>query len=212
MRPGHESQYQDLTEIAVPVIECSLPSLAWLAEDLAVAGCLTLPITAQALLNEIHRHGQIKDILVIAHDRDLALLLERMLQKSGSSFEVHRAYDVAQGIATIQNKRPDLVLLDAIIPGAQGFSTLEQMRSTSDLAGTTILLLNAKHYEEEARRNGHFAVYQREGLYPTEVLSGLNAIISNLKPRNSVLSPSKTASRGKMTPVNHQMAQFHPKA
>ncbi len=189
VRPGHQTAAHSLVETVVPIIECSLPSLAWLAEDLAVSACLTIPITAQSLLDEINRLGHVEDILVIVHDRDLALLVERILQRSGLPFTVQRAYDVEQGVAMMR-KRPDLVLLDTIMPGTEGFSTLEQMRSSSDLSGTPVILLNAKNYEQELRRDSQFAVHQRDGLYPTEILNGLNAIVSHLKPRYSALYPS----------------------
>jgi hypothetical protein len=59
----------------VPVIECSLPSAAWVAEDLGVAGCLTKPITAKALLDEVRRIGGVKNILVVDDDRGFTLFV-----------------------------------------------------------------------------------------------------------------------------------------
>src|SRR5262249_37609772 len=48
VRPGHhEINGQNIVESAIPIIECSLPSLAWVADDLGVAGYLTKPIAAQ---------------------------------------------------------------------------------------------------------------------------------------------------------------------
>ena len=46
------------------------------------------------------------------------------------------------------------------------------------------------HIRPRGEGDSRFAVYQREGLYPAEILNGLNAIISNLKPRYSAPQPA----------------------
>lgn len=184
VRPGHQAPMEgDLDETVAPIIECSLPSLAWVAEDLDAAACLTKPITAQTLLDEIRRLGQVQDILVIDDDRSFALLVERILQTSGNLFKVSRAYDGLQGLTAMRNQRPDLILLDLMMPGLDGFALLEQMRTEPDLVNIPVVLLTANNYPVAAQSQNRFVVHQRDGLYPIEILSSLNAIVNNLKPR-----------------------------
>ncbi len=184
VRPGHhEVKDQDMVETAVPIIECSLPSLAWIAENLAIAGYLTKPIAAQTLLEEIKRIGPVQDILVIDDDRGFALLVERILQSSGNSFHVRRAYDGVQGLAALKDRRPDLVLLDLIMPGQDGMGLLAQMQADSDLATIPVILLTSKNYAGKTQVENDIIIHHRDGLYPIEVLSCLNVIVNNLKPR-----------------------------
>lgn len=179
----HEINDQDIAEIAVPIIECSLPSLAWVAEDLAVAGYLSKPIAAQTLLDEIKRVGAVQDVLVIDDDRGFTLLVERILQSSGKPFEVRRAYDGVQGLSALRERRPDLVLLDLVMPGLDGMGLLTQMQADSDLASVPVILLTSTNYAGKTQAENNLIIHHRDGLYPIEVLSCLNVIVNSLKPR-----------------------------
>ncbi len=167
----------------VPVIECSLPSATWVAEDLGVAGCLTKPITAKALLDEIKRIGDVHNILVVDDDRGFTLFVERILQASGKSFAVRRAYDGQQSLEVMQVYKPDLVLLDMTMPVLDGTGLLEQMLVNPNLKDIPVVLLTASSYTKEQTHQNQFTIHHQTGLYPTEVLQFLNAAVSALKPR-----------------------------
>ena len=167
----------------VPVIECSLPSAAWVAEDLGVAGCLTKPITSKALLDEIKRIDNVQNILVVDDDRGFTLFVERMIQASGKSLTIRRAYDGQQSLDMMRQHKPDLVLLDITMPVLDGMGVLEQMLVDSDLKNIPVVLLTASSYSKQQTHQSQFTVHQQTGLYPTEVLQFLNATVSALKPR-----------------------------
>jgi signal transduction histidine kinase/AmiR/NasT family two-component response regulator len=170
--------------IPVPFIECSLPSQAWLANELAVAACLTKPITAQQLLPEIDRLGLVQDILIIDDDRGFGQLVERMLSATGRAFKIHHAYDGQDGFLAMQTCAPDLILLDLIMPGVDGFQLLKQIRKEVHLAAVPIILLTATSYAEDvlAQHNSRILVRRSDGLRPVEVLACLQALIGILEP------------------------------
>jgi CheY-like chemotaxis protein len=149
----------------------------------SIVGYLTKPIAAQTLLEEIKRVGQVHDILVIDDDRGFVLLVERFLQSSGKLFEVRRAYDGLQGLTALRDRRPDLVLLDVIMPGLDGIGLLAQMQADSDLASIPVVLLTSRNYTGKTQPDSDIIIHHRDGLYPIEVLGCLNAIVNNLKPR-----------------------------
>ncbi len=142
---------------------------------------------AEALLDEIKRIGPVQNILVIDDDRGFAVLIERILQASDRSFEVRRAYDGTQGLAAIRSQRPDLILLDVVMPGLDGIGVLDQLQAEPDIANIPVVLLTANNYVEEAQVQNHIEVHHRDGLYPVEILSCLNVIVNNLKPRYSAI-------------------------
>jgi signal transduction histidine kinase/CheY-like chemotaxis protein len=190
VRPGHHRfAVQDGVDAAVPFIECSLPSPVWVAEDLAVAGYLTKPVTAQALLEKIRGIKPVQNVLVIDDDRSFALLVERMLQTTGKLVEVRRAYDGMDGLTAMRSWRPDLVLLDLMLPGLDGFGLLEQKQADPALADIPVVLLTANDYAGEMQQSTHFVIQNQDGLYPIETLSLLSAIVHSLKPR--YFSPAK---------------------
>ena len=171
--------------VPVPIIKCSLPSQAWLAGDLAVVTCLTKPVTAAQLLRAIERLGDVHDVLVVDDDRDFCQLMERMLEASGKHFDVRRAYGGEESLLALHARRPDLVLLDLIMPGVDGFQVLDEMRHDPHLGQVPVVLVTATSYAEDAlaQRGGRqVSLYRTDGLSPAEVLRCLRAFVGLLEP------------------------------
>lgn len=185
-RAGCRTVFADLaTAMPVPFIECSLPSQAWLADGLAVVACLTKPVTATQLLREIERLGGVHNVLVVDDDRDFCRLVERMLEASGSAFHLRHAYGGEDALLALRAQRPDLLLLDLIMPGVDGFQVLEEMRQHMDLADVPVVLLTATSYAEDAlaQRGGQqVSIYRADGLSPAEVMRCLRAVVGVLEP------------------------------
>ncbi len=78
-------------------------------------------------------------ILVVDDDPRITALLRRGLEYEG--FEVAAARDGAQGLALAQAGRPDLVILDVMMPGLDGFEVCRRLRASSDVP---ILMLTAR--------------------------------------------------------------------
>ena len=182
--PGERGGHNGITSVPVPFIECSLPSQAWVADDLAVAACLTKPITAQQLLQEIDRLSNVHNILIIDDERGFDQLVERILHATGQTFSVSHAYDGAEGLESMRAQRPDLVLLDLIMPGMDGFQVLEEMRRQPDLTDVPVVLLTATSYAEDAlaQRGSQVVIYRPDGLRPSEIMRCLRAVIDVLEP------------------------------
>jgi len=83
--------------------------------------------------------GQLARILIIEDDQFLRDLMERKLIKEG--FDVETAIDGEAGLQKIKSWKPDLVLLDVILPGLDGFSILEKVKADATLANIPIILL-----------------------------------------------------------------------
>ncbi|NOZ27780.1 MAG: response regulator [Chloroflexi bacterium] len=183
--PGGRRSSDGITNAPVPLIECSLPSRAWVARDLAVAACLTKPITGQQLLAEIERLGDVREVLVVDDDRGFCQLVDRMLRTAGRTFDVRHAYDGESGLSAMRARRPDLVLLDLVMPGVDGFGVLEKMRQDPALVEIPVVLLTATSYAEDAlaQRGGQVVIYRPDGLRPVEILRCLEAVIGVLEPR-----------------------------
>jgi len=178
----HEEPLQDMIDLNVPLIDCTLPATSWSAETPGVTVCLPKPITAQTLLDELSRLGPLHDVLIMFSDRGFALLIERMLQTSETPFEVRRVYDPLQGLAAIRDRPPDILLIDTLVPGDENSHIIEHMRADPLLHDIPIMLFTAQGASEVERQENRFVIYQREGLSPVEVLTSLNALIEGLKP------------------------------
>jgi len=69
-------------------------------------------------------------VLLVEDDQFLRDLLAGKLRREG--FEVTACVDGQEGLRTIQKQKPDLVLLDIILPGLDGFNVLQQVRFSAD--------------------------------------------------------------------------------
>lgn len=78
-------------------------------------------------------------ILVVDDDRALAEMLSMVLQ--GEGFAVEHAYDGLEAVEQFRTTRPDLVLLDVMLPGIDGIEVCEQIRAES---GVPIIMLTAR--------------------------------------------------------------------
>jgi len=78
-------------------------------------------------------------ILIVDDARSLVLLAERTLQKEG--FDVITAYDGLDGLQKVRDEKPDLIILDIVMPGLDGIRALQFIRKHS---GTPILMLTSE--------------------------------------------------------------------
>ena len=89
-------------------------------------------------------------ILVVEDDQDLRTILK--LQLTSSGFEVAEAENGAEGFAAVQAMRPDMVILDLMMPVMDGFGFLKRTRSLKYLQDIPILILTASEDERHRLR------------------------------------------------------------
>ena len=91
-----------------------------------------------------------RHILVVDDESDIRSLLTEILSEEG--YEVDAAANASEARASRASRVPDLVLLDAMMPGMTGFDVCEAVRADAALRGTTILMLTAKGRETDVAR------------------------------------------------------------
>jgi DNA-binding response OmpR family regulator len=83
-----------------------------------------------------------KHVLIADDEPNIVVSLEFLVQREGHRVSVARDGDSA--LAMIRELRPDLVLLDVMMPGKSGFDVCQAVRADEALAGVKILMLSAK--------------------------------------------------------------------
>jgi len=197
--PGKRNGDAGTLPISVPIIECSLPSLAWAAEELQVAACLSKPVTTEQILREVERFAGIQDVLIVDDEPGFCQLMRQMLETTGRTFTVRFAHNGQDGLQSMLTHRPDLLLLDVVMPGLDGFQVLDKMRLEPELADVPVILLSATSFMEDAltQRGSRIVVRRSGGLHLDEVLRCLPAIIDVVEPHYDERSvPSELAIGG----------------
>ena len=78
-------------------------------------------------------------IMTVDDDRELLKLLERLLKLEG--YRVTGISDSSEAVTQINERKPDLVILDVMMPGLNGYQVVEMVRRYSDVP---IIMLTAK--------------------------------------------------------------------
>lgn len=86
-------------------------------------------------------------VLVVDDEPSIVVSLEYLLGQAG--YEVHTATDGQQALDAVNALRPQLVLLDVMMPVMNGFEVCRRIRDDPVLAGTRILMLTAKGRDVE---------------------------------------------------------------
>lgn len=89
-------------------------------------------------------------IMVVEDEDSIAIALEFLLARDGHA-HTRQSHGVA-ALAAIRDERPDLVLLDVMLPGLSGYEIVEQMRADPSLARVRVLLMTARGSLVEKRR------------------------------------------------------------
>ena len=78
-------------------------------------------------------------ILVVDDNRSLVRVYERLLQKEG--YVVFTAYDGEDGLRKVRWDKPDLIILDIIMPKMNGYEVFRRLKSDPDIADIPVLML-----------------------------------------------------------------------
>lgn len=89
-------------------------------------------------------------VLIIEDDEFLRSLTAKRLEKEGYTVEV--GVDGESGVAVAESKKPDLILLDLLLPGLDGFEVLKRVRANDDLKETPVIIFSNLGQKEDIER------------------------------------------------------------
>ncbi len=116
-------------------------------------------------------------ILIADDEPDVVQLLTMVLAPEGH--ELTTAETGEDAIALFEEVRPDLVILDILMPGGHGFSVLKAIREHPELNTARVLMLSSKSYAEDRRRalDAGADVYMTKPFEPAALLATVNGLL-----------------------------------
>jgi len=91
-----------------------------------------------------------KKILIADDEQNIVISVEFLMKREG--FVVSIAHDGEEALARIRADKPDLVLLDVMMPKKNGFDVCQEVRADAALAGVRILMLTARGRDTEVAK------------------------------------------------------------
>ena len=156
---------------SIPVIVCSAGNGHREAATLGAAEFLVKPFSAARIREVVS--GLIPSggsVLVADDDKNVRLLVREALAAEGH--EVTEAVDGEEALALLRARRPDVIVLDLVMPKLDGFSVLEQIQDDPETRFLPVVVLTGKELSDEERtflRFRAFSVLQKSSSSPVEL-------------------------------------------
>jgi signal transduction histidine kinase/CheY-like chemotaxis protein/HAMP domain-containing protein len=129
----------------IPVVVVTVLGDKDLGFALGAADFVTKPLDNEKIKNVLQKFWRDQDhaqVLIVEDDDNMRGLLRRLLQRQGWS--VAEAVNGHEALEKLRAIRPQLVLLDLVMPRINGFEVMEAMRRDSDLKDIPIVVVTAK--------------------------------------------------------------------
>jgi len=163
-----------------PIVVCPLPGEEPLRQRLAVDGYLLKPISKRNLDDTMRQFGQEVDrVLVIDDEQDFVLLISRFLEDNPArKYQVLSANSGEEGFSMIQQYKPDLILLDMMLPDINGIDLIERIEATSTIRDIPIVVISGQEtFGEQRSSAGAMMVAKANGLRPNEVVQWIQDVL-----------------------------------
>ena len=120
--------------------------------------------------------SRVQRITIVEDNPDAARLIRRILQAQGD-FHIDEAHDGQTGLRLIQMTKPNLVILDLMMPELDGFGVVEAMKANAALKDIPIIVITAKELTEveKSKLDGHIkALLQKGSFMDSDLLHDIN--------------------------------------
>jgi threonine synthase len=130
------------------------------------------PVVEEGLLGSLGQiNGRVRTVAIIEDDLQATLLLRRILQTRGE-YRIFEASDGAAGLDLVHRERPDVILLDLMMPGMDGFEVLEALKADEKVSDVPVIVITAKELTaaERERLSGRIDMLMQKGSFTDEEL------------------------------------------
>jgi signal transduction histidine kinase/CheY-like chemotaxis protein len=180
-----------------PALACWVPGEDDAAERLGVVQYLVKPVTRQRLLATLDTLGQdVRDVLLVDDEREALQLFSRMLSSAETGYRILRARSGDQALRLLRERQPDIMLLDLVMPGMDGFGVLQEKRQDPSIKDIPVVVLSSRDPSNEPIVSNTLTILRGRGLTVRDLLLCTRAV-------SEVLSPSEQPARQEQreTPV-----------
>lgn len=148
--------------------------------ELGASEYLLKPVKREKLLNllSVYLKSADADVLLVEDDSDSADIIVRAAHQAGHT--IRHATDGVKGIEALNEKRPDVIVLDLMMPEMDGFEFLRKIRNTDAFKDIPVIVVTAKTLTDEDR--GFLSemadrYHQKAALPPSELVRAIDSLV-----------------------------------
>ncbi|MBC7329391.1 MAG: response regulator [bacterium] len=122
-----------------------------------------------------------KKILVVDDERPIVRLVQVNLEHAG--YEVVTAYDGKEALEKVEQEKPDLIILDVMMPQMDGFEVMQRLQANPKTRDIPVIMLTAKAQDADVFRGWQSGVtlYLTKPFSPFELISFVRRIFRSLE-------------------------------
>jgi len=175
--------------VDVPILTCWVPERRASITQAGAEDYLVKPIQRSVLLDSIRTAcPQARTIVLADDDAEARQLFARMLASAGEACTVLQATDGEATLTLLRERRPDLLLLDLVMPKSDGFMVLEAKGADPTIRDIPTIIISAKDPEREPIVSKALVVSRCQGLSSRDLMDAIQAVTGVLRPR--VVAPT----------------------
>jgi len=179
-----------------PVICCWLPGREEAARQLGVIDYMVKPVVRQDVLSVLKKVPGAQKVLLVDDEPEILRLFVRMLSSSERPLTLLQAMDGHRALQLMRARKPDLVLLDLVMPQMDGFQVLKEKSQDPTIRDIPVVAVSSLNPQGESNVSRVFSVTRRNGLSASELLNCVQAITEILVPKDRTADPKPVETPG----------------
>jgi signal transduction histidine kinase/CheY-like chemotaxis protein len=172
------------TTLDVPVLSCWVPELRDSMAQVGVQDYLVKPVQRADLLESLARVApRAKSILLVDDDAETRQLFTRMLMSASRGYSILQAASGDAAWALLQERRPDVVLLDLVMANGDGSAFLEARKGDDRARDVPLIVVSAKDPERQPTISPALTITRQDGLSAEDLVRAIRAVTQTLQVR-----------------------------
>jgi signal transduction histidine kinase/CheY-like chemotaxis protein len=185
-----------------PIFSCAVPGPPNTSELIGATGYLVKPVLLETIVAALdHALGSAQEtpsghaatVLIVDDEPDALRLFWRMLSGLNRNYRVLTASDSRQALEILRMHRPDVVFMDLVMPDADGFWLLNEIRRTPEFADIPTYVVSARDPSGQPIVSDALMVMKSGGLSLSQLIACLQQLTGILSPMRQSVNQGASA-------------------
>jgi CheY-like chemotaxis protein len=162
---------------------CWVPTEDEAARQLGVVRYLIKPITREMLLSALDSLGtDVTSVLLVDDEPEVVRLFSRIIASAERPYRVLRANDGQRALDLLRERRPDVLLLDLILPGMDGFQVLQEKSQDPTIRDIPVVVVSSRDPVGQPVVSNSLTVTRGGGLSLRDLTACIESLSAALTP------------------------------
>ena len=179
-----------------PAMVCWVPENDQGGDVAGVVRHMAKPIDRGELLEALDQIGGVETILIVDDDRETLQLFSRMLLTAGRGYRILRANGGRRALELMAGRRPDVVLLDLVMPDLDGFQVLRTKAQDEALRDLPVIVMSSRGPGNQPIVSNMLMVTRKGGLSARDLLASIEGLSGVLTPSDRRGRPARSTEPG----------------